>query len=176
MNDIFSDEEMKTLWNETSNIDASIILLLCYTGWSINELVRIKRTDVDPDELIMTGGIFKKRVVPVHWALHKNVYLQLYWYGAVMHSEYFVCRKNGEPLSAEELRIRILKTMASFSMHHDATVTRKQFIHMCNEVSIDKGIQDYILGHGFMEIDTDTLRKEIDKLPYKGMLMDVYID
>lgn len=64
--------------------------------------------------------------------------------------------------------------MAAYSMHHDVSAIRKQFIHMCEESSVDKEVQAYFLGNSANDFTAEVLKNEIDKLPYKGRMMSVY--
>ena len=68
---IFTDPEIQILWNhEGENRIVDIILILLYTGFRINELLRVTRFHVDWEQKVIIGGSKtdsgKNRIVPIH--------------------------------------------------------------------------------------------------------------
>ena len=66
----FTDEEIKKVWDNQHIPWVDTILILLYSGWRISELINMKKSDVDLEVGIMTGGIKtkagKNRIVPIH--------------------------------------------------------------------------------------------------------------
>ena len=66
----FTDDEMKTLLDNMNDLIARMILIQCYTGFRPKELLNIKISKVDLDNLTITEGMKteagKDRVVPIH--------------------------------------------------------------------------------------------------------------
>ena len=67
---VFSEPEILTLWN---NLDAPLVdatLIFLYTGWRISELLEMKKSAVDLNNMTMIGGTKteagKNRIVPIH--------------------------------------------------------------------------------------------------------------
>lgn len=63
----FTSEEIKILWQNTKNYDATIALILIYSGLRISEL---KKCEIDLDDKVFRGGVKtesgKNRIVPIH--------------------------------------------------------------------------------------------------------------
>lgn len=173
---LFSNQEMKKLWDNKEDLDVAMILLMCYTGWRADEFINIKHTNTDPDDLFMKGGIFADRIVPIHWALHNEIFLRLYWYSAAKRSEYYLCNlKTGEPFTVSDIRRKFRNKMAIFHMNHRLEDTRLQFVHMCNEAQIGKEMIDYLTGIGTYDFKLSELKSAVDRIEYKGGLIPVYM-
>lgn len=67
---VYTDDEMKILWENIDNPIAKILLFQCYTGFRPQELFAIKSSDVHLDEGYIEGGMKteagKNRIVPIH--------------------------------------------------------------------------------------------------------------
>ena len=68
---IFTEEEIAILWANIKEIKyTDVIIILIYTGMRINELLKLKKTDVDIVNCTLTGGsktdAGKNRVIPIH--------------------------------------------------------------------------------------------------------------
>ena len=67
----FTDDDLKKLSDAAGNGDrtAQIVMILCYSGWRIHELLSMQRDAFDPDTCTMRGGSKTKngkdRIVPV---------------------------------------------------------------------------------------------------------------
>ena len=68
--EIFNDMEIKTLEDNASMENVDTILILIYTGFRINEMLSLTKSNVDFKEGTITGGLKtdagKNRVVPIH--------------------------------------------------------------------------------------------------------------
>lgn len=66
---IFTDSELKTLWEHTDDKRVQIILFMIYTGFRIGEIVKIQKSDVHIEEGYIIGGskteAGKNRIVPL---------------------------------------------------------------------------------------------------------------
>ena len=66
----FTDEEVDLLWKHADEPWVDTILIFMYSGWRINELLGMKREDVNMEAGTMKGGLKTKsgigRLVPVH--------------------------------------------------------------------------------------------------------------
>lgn len=67
---VFSDEELKKLWDNSDDMTAQWILILIYTGMRIGELLSLTRDTIYLDEGYMIGGSKSEagidRVIPLH--------------------------------------------------------------------------------------------------------------
>ena len=53
---IFTENDLRTLWNHSANFHVQIILVMIYTGFRIGEIANLKSTDVYLEEGYMIGG------------------------------------------------------------------------------------------------------------------------
>lgn len=67
----FSDQEMQVLWNNTGDPEVQLILIMCYSGWRIGEVLKLT---TNLEEKYFQGGIKtkagKNRIVPIHSAIY----------------------------------------------------------------------------------------------------------
>ena len=70
----FSDEELQILWNNTDDPEVQLILIMCYSGWRIGEVLKLT---TNLEERYFQGGIKtaagKDRSVPIHPAIYEFV-------------------------------------------------------------------------------------------------------
>lgn len=68
----FSDEELQILWNNTDDPEVQLILIMCYSGWRIGEVLKLT---TNLEERYFQGGIKtaagKDRIVPIHPAIYE---------------------------------------------------------------------------------------------------------
>lgn len=99
--EIFSDEDIKKLWQNTP--DSDIILILIYTGFRIQELLNISKSDIDIENMIIQGGIKseagKNRIVPIH---HKIQPIIKKYYDN--KNNMLFTRENGDVISQDYFR------------------------------------------------------------------------
>lgn len=66
----FTDEEISTVWKYQNVEWVDSVLVLLYSAWRINEFLSLKKSDIDLENMTMTGGIKtnngKNRIVPIH--------------------------------------------------------------------------------------------------------------
>lgn len=69
----FIDGELQLLWKHKAVPFVDTILILCYSGWRINELAKMPLENVDLKEKTFTGGLknrySRNRTVPIHPAI-----------------------------------------------------------------------------------------------------------
>lgn len=69
---IFTDEELSILWENSQDPNVQLILILCYTGLRLGELITIKKENVylSDDKNYIIGGIKteagKNRIIPIN--------------------------------------------------------------------------------------------------------------
>ena len=67
----FSDQELQILWCNTDDPEVQLILIMCYSGWRIGEVLKLT---TNLEEHYFQGGIKtksgKNRVVPIHPAIY----------------------------------------------------------------------------------------------------------
>jgi len=67
---VFTEDEIQTLWSEPQTEERDLTLVLLYTGFRINELLKMPPECIDLEGQTLTGGsktkAGKNRIVPVH--------------------------------------------------------------------------------------------------------------
>ena len=67
----FSDQELQTLWDNATDPEVQLILIMCYSGWRIGEVLKLT---TNLEEKYFQGGIKtkagKNRIVPIHSAIY----------------------------------------------------------------------------------------------------------
>ena len=68
----FSDTELQTLWQNTDDPEVQLILIMCYSGWRIGEVLKLT---TNLEERYFQGGIKtaagKDRIVPIHPSIYE---------------------------------------------------------------------------------------------------------
>lgn len=68
----FSDRELQILWDNSDDPEVQLILIMCYSGWRIGEVLKLT---TNLEERYFQGGIKtkagKNRIVPIHPAVYK---------------------------------------------------------------------------------------------------------
>jgi integrase len=169
----FSKDEICKLFENDTLLGVDIILILLYTGMRINELLRLKKDDIDLEENIIKGGLKtdagKGRIIPIHPKIQK--YVKKYYDNAenyiFMRTEesrllasYF--RKNYYIPALEKLGIEY-KTIHS---------TRHTFATMLAENGADKVAIKDLSGHAnyaytvdtYTHVNVDFLREQLLKI------------
>lgn len=164
---IFTDEELKILWQHSDDDRVAAVLVQCYSGWRPSELIMLNITTVDFDAGVMTGGsktdAGRNRVVPIHPAIEP---LLRRLAGKNKKGLFF-------PFTAESYRNK-LKHIADeyqISVHipHDG---RKTFVTLAKRFGVDEYAIKRIVGHKisdltesvYTERDIEWLHKEILKI------------
>lgn len=142
----FTEEEIGILFRHDSDPNVSIILILIGTGMRITELLTLRKTDVDIDQMLIVGGIKtdagRNRTVPIHPQIQKYV---KWWYD---HSFQYLIESNGKPLRSEYVREKIYKTEERLGIRqltpHEC---RHTFFTKMDEACSDKLAMALIGGH-----------------------------
>lgn len=163
----FTKEEMATLWENKSDPLVKAILVQCYMGWRPQELLNIKRDDIDLNDRTITGGSKTEagtnRVVPIHHKIRPLI-LNLMESGEdrliYFVSDYFLFRR------------KLNSLFEKLNMNHRPHDGRKTFITMAKNKGVDEFAIKRIVGHAIADItenvyterDIEWLRSEIEKL------------
>lgn len=100
--DIFTEIEIKKLFDNATDEWTSTILIMIYTGLRITELLTLTRFNVNMELRLITGGIKtdagKDRVVPIHPKIMPYI---KHWYNK--NGDRLICL-NGKPISSKRYR------------------------------------------------------------------------
>lgn len=68
----FSDQELQILWSNADDPEVQLILIMCYSGWRISEVLKLT---TNLEERYFQGGVKtkagKNRIVPIHPAIYR---------------------------------------------------------------------------------------------------------
>ncbi|MBD5464140.1 MAG: site-specific integrase [Lachnospiraceae bacterium] len=180
---IFTDEEMKTLWDNVDSLRfVDWILIQCYMGWRPQELSKLKIENVHLDEQYIVGGMKtsagKDRTVPIHPRI-RNLIQRNYDQAIELGSQYLfndpLAVKGGMQITYDKYAGRFAKIMSAlkFREDHRPHDPRKTFITMAKKAEVDEYVIKRLIGHRITDItegtyterDIEWLRTELEKMP-----------
>ena len=95
----FTNDEIKTLWDNADFGFTDMVLIQLYSGWRPQELAILKISDVDLENDIIEGGLKteagKNRIVPIH-PLIKDLVIKRYNEAIKLNSEYLFNDTNSQ--------------------------------------------------------------------------------
>lgn len=169
---LYTDEEMNILWENSSHDVVKAVLIQCYSGWRPQELIDLKKKDVDFEKGIMTGGMKteagRNRIVPIHSKI-APLLKELYDRAGTEDANIFYFFTNYESLY---LKFKAILRKYKLNNEHKPHDGRKQFITMAKNKGVDEFAIKRIVGHSIQDItekvytvrDVAWLKKEIEKV------------
>lgn len=158
----FSEEELKTLWENKGDRTVEALLIMCYSGHRIGELPVI---DVDLKNRCFIGGIKtgagKGRTVPMHSAILPLVRLRMKRDGSLMN------------VSSDAFRTDMYATLGRLGIEkHTPHDCRHTFSALCERYGVRENDRKRMLGHAFQDVTNQVyghrslgeLRTEIEKI------------
>lgn len=170
--EIFSKSDIEKLFGDYSQT-AKIICTLIYTGFRINELFSIKRTDVNLEGNYMTGGekteAGKNRIVPIHEKVRPFIEE---WYDN--GHTYLVTNPSGCPKDANNFRNREYYPLLE-KLNIDRKnphCTRHTFASLMSAAGVRPEVLQKIIGHAnysttaniYIHNDINELQKAMEML------------
>ncbi|MFG6393935.1 MAG: site-specific integrase [Lachnospiraceae bacterium] len=180
---IFTDAEMKTLWDNVNSFHfVDWILIQCYMGWRPQELAKLKITDVHLDEQYIVGGMKtdfgKNRIVPIHSRI-SGLVKKNYDMAVQLGSEYLFndpgAVKGGIAITYDKYAGRFEKVISELHLQkgHRPHDPRKTFTTMAKKAEVDEYVIKRLIGHRIIDVteniyterDVGWLKKELEKIP-----------
>lgn len=138
-------------------VTRDIVLILCYTGLRINELLRVKEVK---DGYVVTGSkttAGKNRIVPIHPQIKECM------------TRFLASKK----LDYDSYRLKLVSDCAVYGMKFTYHECRHTFITLANKYGMDLYALKKIVGHStkdvtesvYTHIQVETLQREISKIP-----------
>lgn len=141
---IFTEEEIKVLWEHRDDQMAQYVLILIYTGLRIGELLAMRGDTIYLDKGYMVGGskteAGKDRVIPLHNKIIPLVEQNL-------ENNYLVYSKRSGAFTYNGIRPRFEKLMAKLGMNHKIHDTRKTAVSIMHSAGIPMETIRMIVGH-----------------------------
>lgn len=171
----FSDDDLQKLWtNINTDQYVKIILIQCYMGWRPNELLSLKKENVNLEDGYIIGGSKTKnginRKVPIH---SKIMPIVMELYKNTDSQELLISTKSKKieyRMYARHYE-KILKKLDIDPTHklHDPRVT---FVTLCKKYQVDEYAIKYMVGHTIRDLTENTytkrefdwLKSEIEKI------------
>lgn len=151
-----------------------IVVILLYSGLRINELLGMKKENVNLQQRVMVGGLKTRaginRVIPIH----DNIYdiVERYY----NNSNKYLIEHNGRPVVYRTFMTVFWARLKEYlNTEQTPHCTRHTFVTYADKCEIDKIILKKIVGHETRDITDDVynhkgitdLLTEINKLEYK---------
>lgn len=159
---VFSDAEIKTLWDNIDFPFADMILIGIYNGWRPQELAILKIADVDLQNRSFCGGLKtnagRNRIVPIHPIIY-NLVEKNHKKALSLHSEYLFNDENDiseTMLTYFKYRARFKKVCSQFGMTHKPHDTRHTFITKAKAVNMNEYVLKLIVGHSIKDVTEKT--------------------
>lgn len=158
---IFTETEIKDLWDRSDVDYIKITLILLYTGFRVNELLTLTPQQINLSEGYIQGGLKTKagkdRIVPIHHRIKPFI-------------EYFL-EKNTEPLFG--MKYNVYSSKLTSTTGHTAHETRHTFTTLLQKYGAKKVWVDKIVGHSsgnltddlYTHVDLEELKKTVELLP-----------
>ena len=141
---IFTEDEIKTLWEHRDNQMVQYLLILIYTGMRIGELLDITADNVHLDEQYMIGGnkteAGRNRVIPIHDKIKPMIEQNL-------TGKHLVASSHGGSLTYNAVVYQFKKLMDEFGMKHKIHDTRKTAVSIMHSAGIPIETVRMIVGH-----------------------------
>lgn len=159
---IFTDNEIKVLWDNVDNPTAQWILILMYTGMRIGELLAMTADNIHLDKHYMIGGSKSEagidRVIPIHDAILPLVTKQL------GKAKYLMRDEKGRKLSYAKALEQFKNFMINYKWEHLPHDTRKTAVSMMHSAGIPMEVIRVIVGHSGKGV---TEKVYLYKTPYE---------
>ena len=144
----FTDDEIKTLWENTDIENVENILILIYSGFRISEFLNMKMEDINFEDMYFQGGVKtasgKNRIVPIHpliqnFILERKEKMYKYVYGMNKYTidEYYTIWK---------------KSMKRLNFSHTPHECRHTFRSRLDSAGANKVCIDLMMGHKSKEV------------------------
>ena len=170
---IFTEEEIALLWDNIKILDyADAILILIYTGMRINELLKLKKKNVNLENNTITGGsktdAGKNRIIPIHPKI-----LPLITKRMANKTDYLIPNKkeSGAYIYNNFRQNEFVKIMKQLGIEHTVHDTRHTFATMISDVSDNENAITGIIGHTninmtkkYTHTNIEKMRKEMEKI------------
>jgi integrase len=152
---IFSPQEISILWRSRLVPLVDTVLILIYTGMRINELLKLKKCDVNLKERYIIGGsktdAGRDRLIPIHRDL-----VPLFKGLMRTEGETLVTTRTGKQRGIHSYRVKFHKLMASLGIeHHYVHDTRHTFASLINDSGANGTSIRKIIGHVSFEQMTE---------------------
>lgn len=179
---IFTEDEIKCLWENVDIAYVDWLLIQCYMGWRPQELCIIRLDEVDLEAKYMRAGLKsaagRQRIVPIHskiFDLVKKNYERSKKLGCeYLIADYGATHKNSLNMTYDKYRTRFNKVIAALHLNpeHKPHDPRMTFVTRCKKAGTDGFALKEMVGHTIKDItesvytvrDLEWLRADLEKM------------
>lgn len=160
---IFTKSDIRFLKTQELDVVSAAILLMCYTGISVKELLQFKRDDIDFDEMIFkvkgcNDSPFIYRTLPIYGIIQPILQF-LYWHASAKKWDCIV----GDSLDVKTFERKFKTKMAILGKRRRIEDCRQYFMGICDSAGIDEEVINLYLGKS-ENIDLNIARNEMERL------------
>ena len=161
----FTRAEIDLLWNNVGNINAEIMLMLCYSGMRVMELLTLEKSQVNMQDNYIIGGFKSEagtdRYIPIHPRI--RFLFEKHYQNS---SKWLIVNKQGDkPIRYDSFHAkRWSKLKKKLQFRDELTIhsTRHFFVSELHRLGADKIAVQKIIGHKGEDI-TEQTYTHIDK-------------
>lgn len=141
---IFTEDEIKLLWENRDDKMAQYVLILIYTGMRIGEMLAMTGDNIHLDKSYMVGGskteAGKDRIIPIHNKIMSFIQQNL-------ENNYLVYSNRGGAFTYQGFKPKFNKLMARLGMKHKIHDARKTAVSLMHSAGIPMETVRIIIGH-----------------------------
>lgn len=141
---IFTEDEIKTLWENKANYLVQYVLILIYTGMRVGELLAMTKDTIYLDKGYMVGGsktkAGKNRVIPIHDKIKPIIEENL-------TDKYLTPNGRGGTLTYNGIYKSFSELMEKLNMDHKIHDTRKTAVSIMHSAGIPMETIRIMVGH-----------------------------
>ena len=171
----FSNDELRNIYeNKNNGFVYEVALLLIFSGFRINELLKMEIESVNLEKGVMIGGskteAGKDRHIPI--SKHTKDIVEKY-YTLNKDKKYLLSNTRGNYHNADNLRIKWNEIFPDHTFHE----CRHTFSSICNNAEVNKLTQQRLLGHSSDNItDRVYTHKSLEDFKLAMTKFDTYMD
>ena len=144
--EVFSNEEVRRLWENKNLPYVDSVLFFLYSGFRISEMLNMKVSDIDLENQTMTGGVKtdagKNRIVPIHSKILNIVQSRI-----KLSKSGYLFEEKGKKITTFIYRERWSTMMTTLKMNHTPHECRHTFRSWLDSAGANKVCIDRIMGH-----------------------------
>lgn len=167
----FTDEEILAIWQHQDIEWVDSVLVLLYSAWRISEFLDMKKSDIDLNNMTMTGGTKtdsgKNRIVPIHNKILPFILNRMETDGEYLFSY------NGSRCANTTYYTIWNKIMEMCNMHHTPHECRHTFRSRLDSAGANDVCMNLLMGHRPKDVGKRVYtHKTIEELRQTILLLD----